>query len=132
VGVTDGTLLTRTLVVDTDVEKIVGDGSIDFAKERYDLTLNAKSKRPSLLALRGPIVVEGTFAQPRVHPAVGPLIARLGASVALGAALTPLAALLPLIDPGGHSDVDCGALIDEARRNIATNAEKAKSVSPAR
>src|ERR1700694_1642334 len=43
----------RTLVMDTEAEKILGEGSVDFATERYDLRLNAKSKRASLLALRG-------------------------------------------------------------------------------
>src|SRR5947207_9413804 len=57
----DGTMFARRLVMDTDVEKVVGDGSVDFARETYDLTLKAESKRPSLLALRGPIVVHGTF-----------------------------------------------------------------------
>ena len=110
----DGTMFARRLIMDTEVEKIVGDGSIDLARERYDLTLDAKSKRPSIVALRGPIVVDGTFRSPRVHPAVGPIAARVGASVALGVALTPLAALLPLIDVGGHADADCGALMKEA------------------
>ena len=64
----NGRMAAKTLVIDTDAEKILGAGSIDFAKERYDLTLNAQSKRPSLLALRGPIVVDGSFSAPQVHP----------------------------------------------------------------
>jgi uncharacterized protein involved in outer membrane biogenesis len=118
----DGTMFARRLVMDTEVEKVVGEGSVDFARERYDLRLNAQSKRPSLLALRGPIVVDGTFKTPRVRPEVGRIAARVGASVALGAALTPLAALLPLIDMGGHPDADCAALIDEAKENVQLRA----------
>jgi hypothetical protein len=38
--------------------------------------------------------------------------------VALGAALTPLAALLPLIDVGGSEDADCRALMQEAQDNV--------------
>src|SRR5207244_6635990 len=34
---TNGVMDARTLVVDTEAEKILGDGTIDFAKERYDL-----------------------------------------------------------------------------------------------
>jgi uncharacterized protein involved in outer membrane biogenesis len=114
----DGTLYVRRLIMDTEVEKVVGDGSVDLARERYDLTLNGESKRPSILALRGPIVVQGTFKSPRVQPAMGPIAARVGASVALGVALTPIAALLPLIDAGGHEDADCGALMKEATDNV--------------
>jgi len=123
----DGTMYAQRLVMDTDVEKVVGDGSVDFAQERYDLTLDAKSKRASILALRGPIVVHGTFKSPRVHPAAGPIAARVGASVALGVALTPIAALLPLIDVGGNADADCGALIDEAKDNVQARPEGPKT-----
>ncbi len=113
----DGRMAAKTLVIDTDAEKIIGAGNIDFAKERYDLTLNAESKRPSLLALRGPIVVDGSFSAPQVHPAVGPIAARVASSVALGT-LNPLAALLPLIDTGGSKDADCRGLMQEAKENV--------------
>jgi hypothetical protein len=113
----NGRMVARTLVIDTDVEKILGEGSIDFAKERYDLTLNAQSKRPSLLALRGPIVVDGSFSSPQVHPSVGPIVARVAGSVALGA-LNPLVALLPMIDTGGNNDADCRALMQDAKENV--------------
>ena len=98
---------------------ITGEGTVDFRDEKYELTLKAKSKRPSLLALRGPIVIRGTFRAPAAGPAVGPVAARVGAAVGLGALAGPLA-LLPLIDFGGASDVDCKALMEQARINTAT------------
>jgi hypothetical protein len=123
----NGRMLAKTLVIDTDAEKILGEGSIDFANERYDLTLNAESKHPSVLALRGPIVVDGALNSPQVHPAVGPIAARVASSVALGA-LNPLAALLPLIDPGGGKDADCRALMQEASASVRAP----RSTSPRR
>ena len=105
----------RTLVVDTAAEKVIGQGSADFKNEKYDFRLEAKSKRPSLMALRGPIIIDGSFRTPRVRPAAGPLLARVGASVALGVALTPIAALLPLIDTGGAADADCAGLIEDTQ-----------------
>jgi uncharacterized protein involved in outer membrane biogenesis len=122
----NGRMTARTLVIDTDAEKILGEGSIDFANERYDLTLNAQSKRPSLLALRGPIVVDGSFSSPKVHPAVGPIAARVASSLALGA-LNPLAALLPLIDTGGSKDADCRGLMQDAKENV-----RARRTAPSR
>jgi uncharacterized protein involved in outer membrane biogenesis len=122
----DGRMAAKTLVIDTDAEKILGAGSIDFAKERYDLTLTARSKRASLLALRGPIVVDGSFSAPQVHPAVGPIAARVASSLALGA-LNPLAALLPLIDTGGNKDADCSGLMQEAKDSV-----EARRGTPAR
>jgi len=129
----DGTLFARDLVMDTQAEQITGEGNVDFSKERYDLTLNAHSKRPSVLALRGPILVDGSFKTPRVHPAAGPLVARVGASVALGAALTPIAALLPLIDVGGTADADCRSLMEHAEERVrSARPTSAPKVSSAR
>ena len=115
----EGQLTAKTLVMDTDAENIVGEGMVDFKAERYDLKLSAKSKRASLVALRGPILVDGPLKQPHVHPAPGPVAARIGSSVALGA-LTPPAALIPLIDLGGGKDADCDALITQAMQNVET------------
>jgi hypothetical protein len=126
----NGTMTARTLVMDTEAEKILGEGSIDFANERYDLTLNAKSKKPSMVALRGPILIDGSFKSPKVHPAVGPVAVRVGTSVALGVAATPVAALLPLIDFGGATDADCRALIQDARENVEARASKQPSNAP--
>ena len=114
-----GVMTPDLLVVDTSAVVITGSGSVDFRDEKYDLALNAKSKRPSLLALRGPMVIRGTFRTPVVGPAVGPVAARVGAAVGLGLLAPPLA-VLPLIDFGGASDVDCRALIEQARVNAAT------------
>jgi len=125
---TNGVMDARTLVIDTEAEKILGAGTVDFAKERYDLKLNAQSKRASLVALRGPIVIDGSFKNPNVHPAVGPIVARVGASVGLGI-LNPLAALLALVDFGGASDADCRALIGEASGNVQATATAQKEAA---
>jgi hypothetical protein len=69
--------------------------------------------------LRGPIVVDGSFSAPQVHPAVGPIAARVASSLALGA-VNPLAALLPLIDTGGSKDADCRGLMQEAKESVQT------------
>ena len=116
---TGGVMTPDLFVIDTSAVVITGQGNIDFREESYELALNAKSKRPSLLALRGPIAVRGTFKAPVIGPAVGPVAARVGAAVGLGAIAPPLA-LLPLIDFGGASDVDCRALIEQARVNTST------------
>lgn len=123
-------------VVDTSAEVITATGGIDFRNERYDLHLKAQSKRPSLLALRGPIVIGGTFRDPDVHPSVAPVAARVGAAIGLGLLAPPLA-LLPLVDFGGAQDVDCGGLIQEGRRAADVNdagpqARRAKGASKAR
>jgi uncharacterized protein involved in outer membrane biogenesis len=114
-----GVMTPDLFVIDTSAVVITGEGAVDFRDEKYDLVLRAKSKQPSLLALRGPIMIRGTFKTPVVGPAMGPVAARVGAAIGLGAVAPPLA-LLPLIDFGGASDVDCRALMEEARINTAT------------
>jgi hypothetical protein len=45
----------------------------------------------------------------------GPVIAQAGAAVGLGAVLSPLAAILPFLAPGGAHDANCAALLAQAR-----------------
>ncbi len=128
----NGTMAARTLVMDTEAEKILGEGSVDLANERYALTLSAKSKKASVMALRGPILIDGSFKSPKIHPATGPIAVRVGTSVALGVAATPVAALLPLIDFGGATDADCRALMQDAKENVEARALKQPSPNPPR
>jgi len=117
------------LVVDSDTELIHGTGSIDFARERYDVRLKADSKKPSLIALRGPIQIGGTFKQPVVRPELGQPLARVGAAIGLGLIAPPLA-LLPLIDLGDAPDANCAALYRDAKIGAASGkAENAPTQS---
>lgn len=118
----EGQLVPDIFVVDTSEENITGEGAIDFKDEQYKLRLVAHSKRASLIALRGPIRIAGTFKDPQIRPEIGPLVARVGAAVALGVFLTPVASLLALVDSGGAKDSNCAALIDRASKEIANTA----------
>lgn len=114
----DGIVVPNHFIADTSEVNIRGEGRIDLRNERYGLTLVPDSKRMSLLALRGPIAIGGTFRNPEVGPAMGPLAARAGAAVALGA-INPLLALVPLFDPGDAQDSNCAGLIKSAKQNIS-------------
>jgi uncharacterized protein involved in outer membrane biogenesis len=116
--VQDGVAVPETFVIDSSEERITGGGKVDFKRERYALRLVADSKRASVVALRGPIRIGGTFKHPQVRPELGPVIARVGAAVALGIVATPLAALLPLVDPGDAKSADCRALLEHARKEV--------------
>jgi uncharacterized protein involved in outer membrane biogenesis len=129
----DGKITPQIFVVDSSEEKITGEGDIDLVDEAYELRLVAHSKRPSIVALRGPIRIGGTLKHPQVRPEAGPLALRVGAAVALGTLLTPVASLLALIDPGGAKDSNCGALVERARSDVAnTTVTPPKKASPAR
>lgn len=117
-NVRDGIVVPNHFIADTSEVNIRGEGRIDLRNERYGLKLIPDSKRMSLLALRGPIAVGGTFKNPEVGPAMGPLAARAGVAVALGA-INPLLALVPLFDPGDAPDSNCAGLIKSAKQNIS-------------
>ena len=116
--VRQGELVPNIFVVDSSEENITGDGAVDFKSEEYKLRVVAHSKHASLIALRGPIRIGGTFKDPKVRPEAGPLAARAGVAVALGALLTPLASLLALVDTGGAKDSNCAALIGQAKKTV--------------
>jgi len=109
-----GTLHADALIFDTEVTTIIGTGSIDLAQEKFDLTLNQKTKNTSPLALRSPIYVRGSFAAPDVQVDKARVAARAFGAIALGL-INPLLALIPLIDAGPGQDSDCGQLVRDAR-----------------
>jgi len=112
--VKSGVMQVGALVVDTDVTTILGTGTIDLARETLDLTLNPRTKKTSITALRSPIYVRGTLADPDVHVDMGRVAARGLGAIAL-AMVNPLLMLIPLIDAGPGKDSDCAKLVRDAR-----------------
>lgn len=113
-AVKQGVMEPDILVLDTDVSRIDGSGRIDLGQERLDLTVVPKSRKTSLVALRTPIHVQGSFARPQASLDKGKLAIRGLGALALGA-VNPALALLPLIDAGRNADSECRRLIGEAR-----------------
>jgi uncharacterized protein involved in outer membrane biogenesis len=120
-----------TLVLDTGKALITGSGGVNFAQETLDLDLKSKSKSFSLAALRGPIHIDGTFKNPKVHPDIPRAVGRAAAAVALGVVTGGPGALLPLIDLGGAKDANCAALIEEAMSANAAPPPKQQRVQSA-
>ena len=112
--VKQGVMHAGALVLDTEVTTIIGTGSVDLGREKLDLTLNPKTKNTSPLALRSPIYVRGSFANPDVQVDKGRVAMRGIGALALGL-VNPFLALLPLIDAGPGKDSDCGQLVRDAR-----------------
>lgn len=113
-GVKQGVMRANTLVLDTHIVRIDGQGQIDLGKEQLDLTIVPQTKKMSLIALRTPIHVEGSFAKPQVAIDKGKLALRGLGAIALGA-VNPALALMPLIDVGSGKDSDCSHLIAQTQ-----------------
>ena len=109
-----GVVSPRVFVLNTSESTVFLAGSISLATETLDLTAIVTPKDFSPLALRTPLRLRGSFADPDVGLDKGKLGTRLGASVLL-ALVNPLAALIPLFDIGNSADAkrdadDCRAL----------------------
>nr|WP_315401941.1 AsmA family protein [uncultured Duganella sp.] len=108
-----GQAQTRRFVVDTEEAVIDVTGSVDLANERLNLDVKPHTKGVRIISLRTPLYARGTFSNPDVGVAKGPLALKAGAAVALGL-INPLAAVVPLINPGKVEPVDCAAALAQA------------------
>ena len=108
-----GVLNSTQLVFDTGPVLVTGAGQVNLGTERMAFRAMGHPKKFQLLRLLVPVNVEGPLRSPAIRIEKGQAIAQGGIAVALAAALTPLAALLPFIDPGLAKDANCGAMIAE-------------------
>lgn len=111
--VKDGLMTSRAVVFDTSDTVIYGSGAISLATEAMDFTLRPYPKDMSILSLRSPLKVGGTFAKPQAGPDKGALAARGGFALALGA-VNPLLALAATIETGPGENANCGPALREA------------------
>ncbi len=106
-GVKDGVMQSRALAFDTSDTLIVGEGSISLKEETLDLLLKPRPKDISLLVLRSPLRIGGSFKDPSFRPDFKALGLRGALAVTL-ASIAPPAALLATFEPGPGEDSDCG------------------------
>lgn len=120
-GVEKGVVRTNALVLDTPETVVTGDGTIDLRNEAMNMRVLGRAKKPQVFATHVPVNVRGTLGEPNIGVEAGESVARGAAAVALGALLTPLAGVLPFLDPGSDEQPHCGQLIDNARSPAKSN-----------
>ena len=120
----NGTMQLNQLVFDTDVVTTSGEGTVDLKNERVDLAITGHPKKPQLVRLRAPITITGPLAKPAIGVQAGSAIVQGGLAAGLAAVLSPLAAILPFIDPGLGKDADCGSLLAQAKAQGAPVAQR--------
>lgn len=106
-GVQRGLMTSQQLAFDTTDTLLLGEGTIDLKQEQLDLLLRPRPKDISILALRSPLRIGGTFKDPSFRPDFKALGIRGAIAVALGT-ITPPAALLATIETGPGEDSNCG------------------------
>ncbi|RAK50788.1 AsmA family protein [Phenylobacterium deserti] len=115
----DGVLTADRLVVDTGPVIITGSGTVNLDTERMAFRAQGHAKEFRLVRLLLPVTAQGPLLSPKMGVEPGKAIAQGGVAVALGALVSPLAAVLPFIDPGLAKDANCSALLGEASREGA-------------
>ena len=119
-----GIMTSKAFVIDTTETNIVGEGSISLVDETIDLKISPQPKNVSILSLRTPVHISGTFKDPTVYPDKM-LAVRIGSAVLLGIFATPAAALIPLIETGPGEDNNCRALIASVKDDTPHPAKEA-------
>lgn len=110
----DGVLTANQIVFDTGPVLGKGSGAIDLETERMTFRIEGAPKQPRLIRLMAPITLNGPIKKPKVGIEPGKAIAQGVVAAALATVATPLAVILPFIDPGLAKDAACGALIANA------------------
>jgi uncharacterized protein involved in outer membrane biogenesis len=116
--VKQGVMTSRAIVLDTVDTVIVGTGTISLLDESLDLVLRPSPKDASILSLRSPLKITGTFAAPRAGPDKAALAGRAAIALALGA-LNPLLALAATIETGPGVDANCPQVLAQANAALA-------------
>ncbi len=121
-----GVFSPRVMVFDTSDTTVWIDGSLSLANETMDLRALVAPKDFSPLTLRTSLRVHGSFDNPEVSLDKEKLGLKLAASFLLGL-VNPLAALLPLIDPGDTKAARQAAAGCHALTQRATSAKSASA-----
>lgn len=102
-AVRDGVVRTRTLLVDTPVAVIRGEGTVDLGTERIDLTLLTRPKRTVTLPIeRTGVTIGGTLANPEVDLNPAELALRGATAATLGVLAKPFATVIEAL--GGNTE----------------------------
>jgi uncharacterized protein involved in outer membrane biogenesis len=115
----NGVLTARNLVLDTDPVLAKGSGTIDLRTETLDLSLEGKPKTFRLVRVKAPITLTGQILSPHVGIKAGRVPLQAAEAVGLAVVATPLAAVIPFLDPGLAKNADCASLLSEAEQKGA-------------
>ncbi|WP_238136847.1 AsmA family protein [Variovorax sp. JS1663] len=116
-----GTMNSRSVVLDTEDTVFNVSGQASLSNETLNFVVRPQPKDKSILSLRTPLVIGGTFASPSAGVEAGPLATRGALAVALGA-INPLLALAATVETGPGADADCQEVLATAKRPASREA----------
>jgi len=112
---TDGVLRVQSIVFDTGVVIATGSGDVNLRDETVNLAFAGRPKKFRLIRIGAPITVKGSLEQPKFGVNIAKAAPQAAVAVALGAFVSPLAAILPFVGSGLAKDADCASLIGQAQ-----------------
>lgn len=127
-SVGNGVMTARHFVVDTDPVLITGSGTVDLDGEHMDMTVQGHPKKFRILHLHAPITVTGSADHPQVGVEAAKALPQGGLAVALSF-LSPLAAIIPFVDPGLAKNANCQALVAEGKAHGTPITPKVKAAA---
>jgi uncharacterized protein involved in outer membrane biogenesis len=119
-----GTMHAQNVVFDTTDVRITGKGNVKLGPEELDLSIKGEPKKLRLTRLRTPIEINGRIMKPTIGVDTGKTLKQGAIATALGAVLTPLAAVIAFVDPGLAKDENCAALLSTAQAPATKTAAK--------
>jgi uncharacterized protein involved in outer membrane biogenesis len=122
----NGDLTMDVGIIDTSDTTMLLQGGLSLDEERLDLTARAYPKDFSFTTLRTPVHVEGPLLKPKVRLEGKAIAAKAGAAALLGTVVTPLAALVALLDPGKKAPLGCDQALQALRGTQVKNVEAPK------
>jgi uncharacterized protein involved in outer membrane biogenesis len=120
----NGTMKAQNVVFDTTNVRITGQGEVRLGPEELDLSIKGQPKKLRFARLRTPVEINGHLRKPAIGIDAGKTAKQGAVAAALGAALTPVAALLAFVDPGLAKDENCAALLQTAKAPATQTASK--------
>ena len=115
-AVRNGRANMQRFVLDTDDAVIDVNGYVDLGQETLNLDIRPQTKGTRILTLRTPLYAKGTFANPDIGPYKTPIAIKAGAAAILASVVSPLAAVLPLVNVTKVPDTDCASAIAQAEK----------------
>ncbi|MEO8925581.1 MAG: AsmA family protein [Caulobacteraceae bacterium] len=115
----NGVLTADRVVLDTGVVLSIGHGDIDLRNETINLKLDGKPKKFRLVRIAAPITIKGPLIAPKFGVEIGKAAGQVMISGVLAAFVSPLALILPFVNPGLAKNADCAALERESESPVA-------------
>ena len=115
--VRQGMVTTRPLIIDTEIARLGGEGTVDLKSEAIDISLTAEPKKTPLLTNLTGISITGTLAEPQLNVNPLALAARGVAAATLGVLLKPFTTMADAIDP--KAPATCADLLQQAETPAA-------------